>query len=411
MTEAPASIKVVIADDDADRVARWGERIRDVFASRGVSGTAMELKPSDFGLARRALIQRAVDARAGQAPQLEDAAAEIDSADIFIVDSDLTPTPGSASGDQREQEIVTRYLAGEIGSDVVRLARGHSRVRACVVVNEEWRNRTFDLTMRKWTTGFADLYITHDDIASSGLWFGELEGGYRPSHWPRLGHVPAQVGAVLGQALNLDTPVTELIGMSPKSLNQLSLRQIEALNPRLPSLSEMTLADVENSPNFGIGIQPKESPASEQIALTTAVYGLRRWLDRVALPVQNVLIDLPHLLANRPWLQNERANPVALNAATGVWFGEEVPIEQQAFNADASRLLGRNVWNVDQLSKPGPGDRVTPDDLVFCEDTSSFERLEDAKGFRTDLEGNYATRYVRKIDDVEYSPRHRLFER
>jgi hypothetical protein len=116
------------------------------------------------------------------------------------------------------------------------------------------------------------------------------------------------------------------------------------------------------------------------------------------------------MLATRPWLQADRGAVDILNALDGWWYPGPVALEPDAYNEKASHLLSRCVWNVAALTRPGPDDRVTRDDVVFCEDTSWFEPFDATKSFRSDLEGSYAQRYVRKLPNIEYSPRPRLFE-
>lgn len=169
----------------------------------------------------------------------------------------------------------------------------------------------------------------------------------------------------------------------------------------------MTLDDVASSTALGLGVRPKQTASPEE-RLRVAVCGLRRWLERVVVPSQNILIDLPHLLQRDPWLVSRREDLEQWNRHPGYWFPDDAGVCPAAFNEPVSRLLGRNVWNVLDLPRRPSGERVLPTDPVFCEDTSTFVLLTDAVDVMTDIESPQPHRFVRRVPGVEYSPRNRL---
>ncbi|WP_156495910.1 hypothetical protein [Microbacterium sp. T32] len=402
-------LRVLICDNDQDRVEDWRSRIAHVLQDQG---EVQAFSPAEFGRAVNALNQRVRlakdDPAKSAAASSTDAARRIDTADVLILDSDLTPDPDSQPGDDPDGDVDS-YLVGEVGQDVAHMARAHSRVGSIVVVNQSVKHRTFDLTMTRWRAGAADAYITHDDVDNVGLWNGFGAADYRPWGWPVLSRVHSSVGNFT-KTVDLDTSVLECLDLIHDGDSSLTYRQLEALLLDVDDPAAITIRDVARSPSFGIGRLPKDDEASEQL-LSIGVWGLRRWLERVVLPAQNVLIDTPHLLQDRPWHARERGNLDSWNADQRIWARRVDGLLEESVNTPASDLLGRQVWNV-ALMEPeaSSGHRVQHDDPVFCEDTSRFESADTATSFESDLEGLFSTRYVAKLSDVDYTPRHRMFQ-
>ncbi|UJH71736.1 hypothetical protein [Ornithinimicrobium sp. INDO-MA30-4] len=303
--------------------------------------------------------------------------------------------------------MVVTHLASQLGVEVAHLARAYSQVGAIVVVNQAAKRSTFDLTLTKTNTYVADAYITDDEFDNPGLWDPAKTTGYRPWSWPDLCNLPARIAEAV-DTWDLSHPVCAALGLEHLQEDWL-LGQIESLDMvEGQELANMTFEDVALSPGFGLGLRPKEV-APDATRLRVAVCGVRRWLERVVVPAQNVLIDLPHLQQRNPWLLNgDRQEIDAWNRVVGRWAPDEPPVLPEAFNRSASQLLGRNVWNVRQVPPRPAGERVQPSDPVFCEDTSLFVPMDSARGFLSNVEGSQARRYVSKVNGVTYSPPTRL---
>lgn len=408
-------INVVICDNDLVRVDDWRDRIADHL---GAGAVVTALPPAAFGRAVNALNGRVRAAKATASMDDDDAsvsmddddASVLDGADVLVLDSDLTPDPDSDAGDDPNGDV-DKYLVGEVGQDVARLARAHSRVGAIVVVNQVVKRRTFDLTMTRWRTGIADAYITHDDIDNPGLWQGPGGGMFRPSMWPILARLPGAV-TTFASGIGLDSTVLDALDLSGGGGGDTSLtfRQLEALAQDVEDPSAISVRDVALSPALGIGLQPKDDEVDDQL-LMIGVWGVRRWLERVVLPSQSEIIDVQHLLQDRPWLAADRGDITAWNSDPRLWATEVPGLFPDAVNEPASILLGRQVWNVRSLPAESAAEHfIRPDDPVFCEDTSRFVAVADAHSFESDLDGPFSTRYVEKLGDVDYTPRHRLFQ-
>lgn len=394
-------LSVLICDDDDVRAEDWASRVRDQVPHAIVDS----LGAVDFARAVRDLKQRMSAAKAGEPIPDDDSAVVVDRADVLVLDSDLTPDRDAHIGEDPD-DLVGTHLASELGAEVAYLARAYSSAGAIVVVNEGAKQSTFDLTLTKRSDAVADVYVTDDELDNPGLWDPSRARGLRPWSWPSLASLPANIEAAIAR-WKLTDFVTEAVGLDDFSA-ELLIGQIERLGQEdADSVVAMTFEDVAQSAGFGLGLRPKErSPDSHR--LRVAVCGLRRWLDRVVVPEQNILIDLPHLLQRNPWLVPDRAEISAWNALVASSAPAEPLVAPSAFNHPASQLLGRAVWNARDVPARPAGQRIEPTDPVFCEDTSTFRPLEASSGFLSDLQGSHARRFISRLQGVTYSPAARL---
>jgi hypothetical protein len=346
-------------------------------------------------------------AKRGETNSGQDKAAVFDDADVLIIDSDLTPDKDANPGDDPESLIAT-HLVSELGAEVAHLARAYTTVGAIVVVNQGAKTQTFDLTMTRDTTGVADVYVTDDEIDNPGLWDPTSRTDYRPWTWPHLAQLSDRISDAVG-SLKPDTRVMAYLALDDARVADALLpRQIELISDgESASILAMTVNDVAMSSGFGLGLRPKEKATSAML-LRIGVCGTRRWLERLVLPAQNLLIDLPHLLQQHPWLVSDRSALESWNDHAGWWFPDAPPVLEQAHNTTASALLGRNVWNVLDLPPRPPGQRARPDDPVFQEDDSQFATMERSYDYLTNIEGVHDRRFIAKLSGVEYVPRNRL---
>lgn len=395
-------LNIVICDDDDDRAEDWAVRVRDQVPHANVQS----LGAVSFAGAVRDLKQRMSAAKAGEPSPDDDSAVVIDRADVLVLDSDLTPDRDAHIGDDPD-DLVGTHLASELGAEVAYLARAYSSAGAIVVVNEGAKQSTFDLTLVKRSDGIADVYVTDDELDNPGLWDPSKASGYRPWSWPALASLPANIEAAIARCKLTDL-VTEAVGLGDFSA-ELLIGQIERLGQEdAAAVVAMTFEDVAQSAGFGLGLRPKEQPPDSH-RLRVAVCGLRRWLDRVVVPEQNILIDLPHLLQRNPWLVvPDRTDISAWDTLVAGWAPADPPVAPTAFNHLASHLLGRAVWNARDVPARPAGQRIEPTDPVFCEDTSTFRPLEASSGFLSDLQGSHARRFISRVPDVTYSPAARL---
>lgn len=398
-----SKVRVVVCDDDSTRVQGWASRLRDLLNENAF--TVTPLSPGEFGEAVRALHERLRASKTGATPR-DDAARRLDEADILVIDSDLTPDPG-AQIDTQDEQVIDEYLVAEYGSNVARLARAYSTAGVLVVVNHIYKQRTFDLTMMRFADLPADAYVTATDLDNRGLWEGAASGEFRPWLWPNLSHLPPPDSTVL-EGATLDSTVVESLGLDASQVDLIADKQWERLSFDAEPPETATLRDIAMSPSFGIGPIPDASAPDDQL-LRVAKSAVRRWMEHVVLPSQNVLVDLPHLLQDRPWLASHaRKNREELSGLVSrAWMGDQ-GIAAEAYEADLSAFIGRAVWRVDRLPARGPDERLDSEDLIFCEDTSDFRQPTEAREFESDILGPFQSRFVAKLTDVEYTPIRRL---
>ena len=332
----------------------------------------------------------------------DDNSLSLDNASIFIIDfelinPDLGPIPS--------------------GEGVAYYTRCFSRCGLIVGLNFI-RGNIFDLTLEGNPKSFADLNISSDQLNNPGLWGGKTDG-FRPWYWPDM---PKQLETFRKKITdvkdNLDSPICNFLGF-PKEVVEIFSRNVGEFIGNNPH--ETTFRDfVKDSPNV---LKGKDNEATdymdEEMIGRIAASRVSKWLERLVLPGQDILVDAPHLVMRYPSLfkldhiKVEDWNKTAkfeLHDKLGLDFET---IEQFRFNKDY--WLSRPVWFSSQLSdcqeikevhEPWTREDI---DFVFCEDSSSFYKKEDCRTFIAKMESPYDRRFVHYFpDDVEYSPIKRL---
>lgn len=404
MTTLKQRRKVLVCDDNPKRVADWAARLTSI-----LDETAFEvspLSPGGFAEAVGALHERLRASKAQQGLSLDDGAHVLDAADILLIDSDLTPDP-SVEVDSTSERAIDENLVGEYGSNVARLARAYSTAGVLVVINHIYKQRTFDLTMTRFSELPADAYITSNDLDNRSLWEGGIDGSFRPWAWPNLARLLPPDRSTLASA-TLDSNVLEALGLDEARAELIDDRQWERLSFDVGSPSSATLRQVALSTSFGIGPIANASAPDEQL-LRIAKSALRRWLDHVISPSQNLIVDLPHLVQDRPWLapDSRKDRDKLAQLVAGSWDDHQ-RIAPEAYATELSQFIGRSVWWVDQLPGRQSGDRLDSDDFVFCEDTSDFRHPEETREFESNIPGSFQSRFVAKLPGIEYTPIRRL---
>jgi hypothetical protein len=301
----------------------------------------------------------------------DDNSLSLDNASIFIIDfelinPDLGPIPS--------------------GEGVAYYTRCFSRCGLIVGLNFI-RGNIFDLTLEGNPKSFADLNISSDQLGNPGLWGGETNG-FRPWYWPDL----------------------------PKQLETFEKKIDDVKDPH-----ETTFRDfVKDSPNV---LKGKDNEATdymdEEMMGRIAASRVSKWLERLVLPGQDILVDAPHLVMRYPSLLDldrtkvENWNKTAKFEPFDKLGLDFETIEQFRFEKDY--WLSRPVWFSSQLSncqdikevmEPWTREEI---DFVFCEDSSSFYEKKECRTFIAKMESHYDRRFVRHFHgDVEYSPIKRL---
>lgn len=325
----------------------------------------------------------------------------LDNASIFIIDfelinPDLGPIPS--------------------GEGVAYYTRCFSRCGLIVGLNFI-RGNIFDLTLEGNPKSFADLNISSDQLNNPGLWGGETDD-FRPWYWPNLSkQIETFEKKVVDVKENLDSSICNFLGF-PKEVVEIFSRNVGEFIGDNPH--ETTFRDfVEDSPNV---LRGKDNEATdnmdEEMMGRIAASRVSKWLERLVLPGQDILVDAPHLVMRYPsLLKLDRAKVENWNKTAKFEPYDELDldfeiIEQFRFKKDY--WLSRPVWFSSQLSncqdikevqEPWEREEI---DFVFCEDSSSFYEKDECKTFIAKMESPYDRRFVRNFDDAEYSPIKRL---
>ena len=410
-------MRIVICDDEEGRRERWEEQLRALLEPDHEVVSISR----DFGEHYRVLTQRRERARGLRSPHsvvpldelpLDDdwTDTDFDAADVLLLDYDLFDFARD------------NYLTGAI---VAYLARCFSRCRTIVSVNEFGPN-PFDLTLVGNPVSFADVTIGEDQLSNPALWFGfpvddSAAIGFRPWTWqPLLDHAVRQAARAEEVMDRLEEQLVDVT----------ALRGHDALLPRStigllgPDSVHVTLADIARGPQ--LGLRRGDEPGSKRALARIAAASGARWLERVVLPLQDVLIDAPHLV------QRNAALLEAEDVETADWnVTARLPATHEACGLRPAAIEYRHLaplW----LARPAflwPGvstDSAVPGvadpfatpavDTVFCEDVSAFLPRAQARRFISKLDSSSPVRWIADPDDsgltglheVEYQPRARL---
>lgn len=418
-------LSIVVCDDDPIRVVDWADSIREV---PGVADRydVTPLTPEQFVEAFEALQTRKADEAQDRTASRDDKAAAIDKAAILILDYDLTPRHNTAEPSLGEVHGPLKQLEGKYGDTFALLARCYSTTGYIVLVNHRVQTSTFDLTMTMFMNSISDLNVAQPDLERPELWLGSSANNagpaalpFRPSHWPALLDAPSRL-VDFASAVELDQPILPFLGIASdmvtafadEQLDVFSLRDDDDTDP-----STVTFRQLATESAYGLsGKSDKQS--DENILRRIAAAGVLRWLERVVVPAQNVLIDAAHLAERFPQLIPTGANDAETwSALTSVAAGsgviEQLPAAAEHLLPKLSVWLSRPVWSAAGASRvarslPRLASAETP--RVFCEDVSSFAGIDVAQEYTSALPGSFRQRFVAQVRsaDVDYRPRRRL---
>lgn len=419
---------IVVCDDNGTRAEGWASSIRAI-PEVNAKYTVTALTPELFGAGFEALRQRQLGARFGERrpDRATDEAAVFDTADIVIVDFDLTPTDRSeVTTPEQDDAPATKMadeprwvqeLSGSFGNVFVYLLRCYTSASFTVLVNQDFPKSTFDLTMRRFDFSYADLNVADPDLKRPALWTGQPDREepptFRPWHWPRLIDAPERLRQIIA-GIDLDANVFDTLGLSdPAVMSQIHADQLEGLGLRdfeKPSLDFRTFA---TKTRFGMLVSDTLFDDSDLPKL--AATAVSHWLERLVLPAQNVLVDAPHLVQRQPALTEldpaewdalaDLANPEAVVAAIS-GHGIEDAV------TPATGWTSRPVWCWPKA--PRNATNLTAEFPVFCEDISRFRAIDDAVEFVSSVAGPLRQRFVVELEQesgkmaIEYDPYLRL---
>jgi hypothetical protein len=390
--------KILIFDDEKDATEAWKVQLDTISVLKDdyeiVPVTDEKFRDAVKGLeGRRKQVREQSNFTLSYGDNLFDEAA------ILIIDYDLL------------QLYQDEFLTGEA---VAYIARCYSKCGTIVALNQYGSNN-FDLTLKGHPTSFADLNVGSMQISNAGLWT-EQKVGFRPWSWPILPMAEVDLcNRVQTLTQNLDTPILQLLKFPDEVAQSLPRTVLEFLDVGKSSgkeAEEVTFKEfVINSRN---GLRGKdaniasENPAFIEMFARIAAARVSKWLERLVLPGQDILVDAPHLASRYPSLLDGQHDDIeAWNRTTSfqVPAVKTHPIEDYAFSVND--WVSRPVWWWRQVSSDerieevsNPWATVRPD-YVFCEDLSCFLHRNEVREFVADLTSPFIRRFAANPDVLE----------
>ena len=338
--------------------------------------------------------------------------------DLAIVDNNLTGL--ELDGARLTAEAIIGYL------------RAFTNIPYIVSLN---KNLHVDCDLRFLFGDYqslADLALNTRHLSHDRLWNTETVSGFAPWYWPRLSDTAErrkEQEAFVTE--RLQHSVWEVLGFPPEADEYLSFRAKAALvTPENPVARETTFETFFAISRVLTPGEKKTLEAGQASGLArraigrVAAYEVDRWLRRHVLGTQDVLIDLPHLLAQMPFLLGDRVSELGAWNAVARAEGEPFGLDETVFEAHLrSAQFSESIWvpthcfwwpslKADKgLTELYFEAEAEWPDFVFCEDVSQFVPVAGAapwgppKEINTEIAGSWATRYAVVTGDYQYSPR------
>ncbi len=392
-------IRVRVFDDDFGRANHWCEKLSRVSGFedhyRADVLVVEDLKACIDSLRQRQTLARS---EAFEPDARWEHTCELDECDVLLVDYDLV-------------DASLRILTGE---DLAYLVRCYSSCGLIVGVNQFGPN-PFDLTLQGHPESFADLNVGERQLFNSGLWFARRDETFRPWHWPVIQEaVETQRQRVEDLASDaMGTSILEFLGFKAEEVRFLDRAALEWLGK---DPEKTTFEDFVQESGNGLRGRAKahRDLTSLDCERRIAAARISKWLERLVLPSQLVLVDAPHLALEYPSLFDSRdyraLTPEILDQLCAANEEKNSAIPSGAKFAQTA-WLHRPAWFLPRIQEDSTVREVADPwsaplnwDLVFCEDTSRFARRSEAKLFWVEHGGLDRPRWVCGIAEVDYAP-------
>ncbi|UMZ11908.1 hypothetical protein I9018_31335 [Pseudomonas sp. MPFS] len=368
-------MRVLILDDETPRATVWKKSLDALVGGEVVVYDAGQVSNLIGELHRARFNSRNGDYKP---------ASSLEGYDLIIVDYDLLGL---------EME---RPAAWATGAELAYSIRLMSTVGPIVVVNQFGTN-AFDLTMRRGISSYADLDVGSAQITASGLWSSDGFAGFRPWHWP-----------------NLHEEVTRFENLNAFVLKHLDSPVLSVLNFELEDSDAWNFISYEMVSFLGVGQQKKETTFREMVkgnaglrvfnilekdeklisslpdeqAARIAAAILIHWLEKVVLPSQEVIADVPHLSMQLPWIVEDFSNPQAWADLCSLGDAH-IPKFLIPYKVEPECLFSRPTFWAERARR----DSQFPDkfefsklpNIQFCEDVSRFVPEDQASSFPSDV--------------------------
>ena len=410
---------ILVCDDDEEQC---GKTVR---ALDGI-GTVTTLAGEDLTQALTALFEKISTVLNSRSNANDtEIQSEFDGYDIAIVDNNLTGL--SLKGARFTAETIVGYL------------RAFSNTPYFVSLNKNL-HVDFDLQCLFGDhQSISDIALNTDHLSNSWLWDHRTDGnGFAPWYWPLLPFAAdrrrLQVQFVQ-EAFN--NSVWDSLGFPSEAESYLSSNTRDVLESSSNrSLRETTFEEFFEKSRVPTPAEKdalkakKDLPQIERAIHQITAHEVDCWLRRDVLGSQDVLIDVPHLIAQMPLLLAEKSkeltfwNESILTSIDNIHTIDETLYGKFLANAKFKHpiwtcspcfwwpLLNEN----EELTQLFLNTKVDWPDAVFCEDMSQFREINPTrvvsspKEFETSIGGSWGRRHIAHLEGISYSPSSRIVE-
>ena len=320
----------------------------------------------------------------------------LDETAFFVIDYDLLRNP------------LDSFLTGEA---VAYLTRCFSTCGLIIGINQP-PLIDFVLTLQGRPASFADLNITEKNLNNPGLWGGEWQG-FRPWYWPNLPGFWASFERRIADVKEaLDAPIWEVLGFDRYTFDVLP-RSISDFLGSEPA--EVTFREFVRKSGNALKVKDaKSDDCAPEVLSRVAAARISKWLERLVLPGQDILVDAPHLVSRFPSLISGDAGDIgAWNTTARLGSHDEAGLDAgiiEEYRLKNHHWLSRPVWfwdglrsceRIQEVREPWT---VQMPDWVFCEDASAFDDRDKTASFVAETESPYSRRSVRRFAGYDYRP-------
>ena len=345
--------------------------------------------------------------------------------DMAVLDNNLSEL--RISGARHTAESIAGYI------------RAFGKIPYLVSLN---KNPHVDFDLRYLVGDYqtqADIALNDTHLSNPGLWTArarDAADGFLPWYWPALNDAPRRrQEQILFVVERLDRPILHSLGFPATASDYLSRHATGALSPHTEHVESVTflaffVEACRSLPNLPdretLSAAVSESEPLRHIVARVVAAELERWIRRDLLGPQDVLVDIPHLLARMPFLLGPHGGTIeywndAIMVAEppyGLWNDVYRGHLHEAEFADDIWTKGPCFWwrhlkaNT-ELNSMFYHAKTQWADAVFCEDSSRFVRASDGENpaameFAAEFEGSWNRRHIECLPQTRYAPKSRL---
>lgn len=405
MNQAKTKKKILICDDvkgegESNIAKSWRDDLMKIPSVKKRFGEPQVVNSGSFKKALDGLEERQKLSR-GKKKQEEPKFGDnlFDEAAILLLDYDLF------------------YYDSRTGEEIAYLARCYSQCGIILALNQFNTNKDnpFDLTLRGHPDSFADLNLSGGQLSNPGLWDKDRSKweAFRPWSWSVL---PQAVDKFEHRVNSLQSDLKEKILSYFDFPDEVAMTLARSTREFLGKKEVLKVTFEDFVDNSGKCLRPKDEPFNQEAKARIAAARISKWLERLVLSGQDILVDAPHLALRFPSLLKAKTNrdkSETWNKTAAFEDESKLSINHKILEKDIfkkSDWLSRPAWYWNRLATreeilevKNPWGTKFPD-FVFAEDTSCFIERDNAYEFVADLSSPFVRRFVAKVKKVNYAP-------